>query len=63
MQARNGIIHLACTFYLFSEVYRNHHFNVTLEGVSKLSFQCGSRDAIQHVSTTGLTNYLILSIL
>lgn len=29
MQARNGIIHLACTFYLFSEVYRNHHFNYT----------------------------------
>ena len=34
-----------------------------VEGVSKLSFQCGSRDAINRVSTTGLANCLTLNML
>ena len=40
---------------------KKHTFNV--EGVSKLSFQCGSRDAKFCVSTIWLDKLLILNIL
>ena len=43
-------------------VYR-YYYNVAVEGVSKLSFQCGSRDAKFCVSTIWLGNLLILNIL
>ena len=33
------------------------------EGVSKLLFQCGSRDAINRVSTTGFNKLLIFNVL
>ena len=35
-------------------LYQNYYFNVAVEGVSKLLFQCGSRDAKFCVSTIGL---------
>ena len=41
-------------------LYQNYHFNVATEGVSKLLFQCGSRDAINRVSTTVFGKLLIL---
>ena len=34
-----------------------------VEGVSKLLFQCGSRDAINRVSTTGFNKLLIFNVL
>ena len=37
--------------------------NVAVEGVSKLSFQCGSRDAKFCVSTIWLNKLLILNVL
>ena len=42
---------------------KNYHFNVAVEGVSKLSFQCGSRDAKFCVSTIWLDKLLILNVL
>ena len=44
-------------------VYQNYHSNVAVDGVSKLSFQCGSRDAKFCVSTIWLDKLLILNIL
>ena len=56
-----------CFFVFLSKkvwrVYQNYHFNVAVEGVSKLSFQCGSRDAKFCVSTVWLNKSLILNVL
>ena len=37
--------------------------HIAVEGVSKLSFQCGSRDAINRVSTTVFGKLLIFNVL
>ena len=44
-------------------VYQYYHSNVAVKGVSKLSFQCGSRDAKFCVSTIWLDKLLILNVL
>ena len=45
------------------EEYQKYHSNVAVEGVSKLLFQCGSRDAINRVSTTMFDKSLIFNVL
>ena len=41
----------------------NNLSNQIVEGVSKLLFQCGSRDAINRVSTTAFDKLLIFNVL
>ena len=56
------LISVACLIRL-RRMYQNYHFNVAVEGVSKISFQCGSRDAKFCVSTIWLDKLLMLNVL
>ena len=58
---------VACRVSMFTTIYKifniNSLSNQIVEGVSKLLFQCGSRDAINRVSTTTFGKLLIFNVL